>query len=111
MAAFSSRPFQKGRRRSLFWALCTCRRAPADLEFYAQEIRGSHLWPRFAYGTGIEIIDLSGADEIKRDYGGDLSRTRRTSLRIPRGTLARNDGGAGKTNARASGEARFRKGG
>src|SRR6266513_2419207 len=94
-----------------------------DKRFLLVKVDQSEEWPRFRlarfkkddnaryFGPYAHAGALRQTLKIKRNHAGDLSRTCRASLRISRRTFPRNDGGAGKTNARTSGKAGFRKGG
>src|SRR6266542_582540 len=99
MAAFSPRSVQKGRWQPLLRSIRACRSAAADVKFYAQKIRGAHLWPRLADRARTEILNLSGAGAIERDQRGAIPRARRAGLRISGWKIEGNDRGAGNGDA------------
>src|SRR6266498_3006762 len=99
MAAFSPRSVQKGRWQPLLRSIRACRSAAADVKFYAQKIRGAHLWPRLADRPRTEILDLSCAGAFERDQRGAIPRARRAGLRISGRQITRDDRGPRGTNA------------
>src|SRR5207245_6869579 len=109
MAAFPPGAVQERRRCALFWAVSTCGCAAADAQFHAQEIRRAHLWARFANGARIEILDLSSAGALERNWCRAIPRTRGASDRVPRRQIARDDRRTGGTNAKGCRENGFRK--
>src|SRR5260370_42002549 len=101
MAAFPARAIQEGRWRPLLRSVCAFRCAAADAQFYAQEIWSAHVRSRFANGTRIEIINLSGTDAFERNQRGAISRARRAGVRVSRWALAGDDRCARSRNAQS----------
>ena len=54
--------FKKEDNARYFGPVRACRRASADAEFHAQEIRRAHFRPRLADPPRTEVFNLSGAD-------------------------------------------------